>query len=163
MFSFPLFTKPTEEEILTSKLADAKKTRDELISIIKECDQMDKDAKKRYELAIANNDATRKHYIELKNEIDEYIKKQEEMLKHKPTGFELFKRTFIKKYGDEPYFKSFEEWYNNVSKIKNLSLDIVVDDKKQFSLLVEATNLSDTERSQIKLLKDLFNHINKLL
>jgi hypothetical protein len=163
MFSFPLFNKPTEEEILASKLADAKRTREDLIEILKECDQLDIEAKKKYEKMIANNDATRKHYLELKNEVDEYIKKQEEIAKHKPTGFELFKKAFISKYGEEPYFKSFEEWYTAVSKIKNLSLDIVVDEKKKFSLLIEATGLSDTERSQVKLLKDLFNHINKLL
>jgi hypothetical protein len=166
MFGYPLFEykKLSEEELLAQKIKKAKQTRSSIDQKIKECDQQVIELEQIYKQELLDIEKMKKQYVQSKKDIDELIEKYQSLQEEQKnkSGFRLFKEEFMKKFGNEPYFQSFEAWYNEVSKFKNLSIDIIKTDNK-FSLIVEAAGLSETESAKVKLLKDVFNHINKML
>ena len=98
---------------------------------------------------------------ELNKLIEEY--KTEIENSKKTNYFEEIQRKFKNKYGSEPYLDTFISLYNELSKNKNITLQIVKDQNKGYSLLVEAGGLNEYEKMKLKLLKDMFEHVNKMI
>ena len=90
---------------------------------------------------------------ELDKLILQYTKEIEEA-KKKVNYFEEIQTAFRKKYGTEPYLNTFIELYNEVSKNKNITLEIIKDEERGYILLVDAGGLNDYEKRELKLLKD---------
>ena len=81
----------------------------------------------------------------------------------KTNYFEEIQRKFKNKYGNEPYLDTFISLYDELLKNKNITLQIVKKQNKEYSLLVEAGGLNEYEKMKLKLLKDMFEHINKMI
>ena len=142
---FPHFEyTPTDDDIefIKAKLAEAIKLKKQYTSLIQKYN---------------------KNVDELNRLINEYnaqIKESEKKVNY----FEDIQRLFRNKYGSEPYLDTFIQLYKELSDNKNITLQIVKNDKNnKYTLLVESGGLNECEQMKLKLLKDMFEHINKLI
>jgi len=118
-----------------------------------------KKLKKEYEMIINK-------YTNEINKLNEYIKQYNEEIEkvEKETNYlDDVQRLFRNKYGHEPYLDTFIKLYDELSKNKNITLKIIKDDNKGYVILVEAGGLNECEAMKLKLLKDMFEHINQLI
>ena len=107
-----------------------------------------------------------KRYTREIDELNEFIKQYHnelEELKKKVNYFEEVQKSFREKYGSEPYLDTFVDLYNDLIKNKNITIEINKDSKKGYVMIVESGGLNDCEHMKLKLLKDMFNHINTLI
>jgi len=86
-----------------------------------------------------------------------------EDLKKKPDYFKEIQTLFRNKYGNEPYLDAFIEIYNELSKSKNVTIEIIKDKTKRYVILVDAGGITESEKRDIELLKNMFNHIILML
>jgi DNA repair exonuclease SbcCD ATPase subunit len=99
-------------------------------------------------------------------ELDKYIEnfnKQLEEFKKKTNYFEEIQRIFKAKYGNEPYLNTFINLYDELSKNKNITIEIIKDKSKGYEMLIDAGGLDELEKMKVKLLKDMFIHINQMI
>jgi predicted RNase H-like nuclease (RuvC/YqgF family) len=118
-----------------------------------------KKLKKEYEMIINK-------YTNEINKLNKYIEqynKEIEEAKKKTNYLEDVQRLFRNKYGHEPYLDTFIKLYDELSKNKNITLKIIKDDEKGYIILAEAGGLNECEAMKLKLLKDMFEHINQLI
>ena len=125
---------------LEQKLNETKKAKadlDEKIKIL--CEQHDKMEKmiKYYEMEIEKN----------KNK----------------SKFDKFKNVYVNIYGNEPYFNTFEELYNTFKKSDNVKIEIVENEKGEYSMLIESKNLKSDEQLMLNVMKKMFEHINDMI
>ena len=99
---------------------------------------------------------------ELDKCIEQYTKEIKEAEK-KVNYLDDVQRLFRNKYGHEPYLDTFMKLYDELSKNNNITLKIVKEEKKGYVMLAEAGGLNDCEAMKLKLLKDMFEHINQLI
>ena len=150
------------------QMFDYQDSKDSDVNEINEIDKIEfikaklneaKKLKKEYELMI------NKYTGEI-NKLDKYIEqytREIEEAKKKTNYLEDVQRLFRNKYGHEPYLDTFIKLYDELSKNKNITLKIIKDDKKGYIILAEAGGLNECEAMKLKLLKDMFEHINQLI
>ena len=140
------------------KQSDFEETDNDIEHIKYKLDET-KNLKKEYETII--NKYTNE-INKLNKDIELYNKEIEEVEK-KVNYLEEVQRMFRNKYGHEPYLDTFIKLYDELSNNKNITLKIIKDDKKGYVILAEAGGLNECEAMKLKLLKDMFDHINQLI
>ena len=99
-------------------------------------------------------------------ELDKYIEnfnKQLEEFKKNTNYFEEIQQVFKSKYGNESYLNTFVNLYNELSKSKNITIEIIKDKIKGYTMLIDAGELNELENMKVKLLKDMFVYINQMI